>query len=76
MEPNPLVPTAYEMIWTLIAAAALVLLFFGLRAWFRTAFSSRTTALLMFLAVWFLPVVGPLVMVMEHRRLKSQTSTR
>ncbi len=56
---NPLVPAAYDVVWSVVALCALALALVALVRWWRRR-ESAAAMLLWFAVILLLPVAGPL----------------
>lgn len=54
---NPLMPAGYDVLWSVITLAHVVLLFFALRAWFRTS-PATLLGVVQAVVIVFVPVLG------------------
>lgn len=54
---NPLIPAGYDLVWSVIVLAHLVLLFFSLRAWFRTS-PPTLLGVVQAIVIVLVPVIG------------------
>ncbi|QPE04020.1 PLDc N-terminal domain-containing protein [Microbacterium schleiferi] len=72
---NPLLPAAYDIAWSAIAAVALALTVVALIALVRSAGRLPAGLLLLWaLLILFVPVVGPALWLTAGRRTNSTTS--
>ncbi len=66
MDPTPLVPDAYDIAWTVMAVAALVLTGFALVLWFREH-RNGWHGLLDVAVIVLVPVLGALAYLISRR---------
>lgn len=64
---SPLVPTAYDIVWTLVMVAVVAMLIAGLWFLLRDKYPPLTTLLWM-LAMLTFPVIGPAVFLLYRSR--------
>ncbi|MFV0634168.1 PLDc N-terminal domain-containing protein [Demequina sp.] len=67
MEPTPLVPSSYDVLWVVLTLAALGMLIAGIVRWARVRADSQSVQLGWFLVMLVVPVIGPAAFLAASR---------
>ena len=70
---NPLIPSGYDVVWSLIAIAALVLLIVALVSIGRSKALSPRQSLIWVLLAILVPVIGPTAWLVAGRRAAARS---